>query len=138
MFWVNVGVRRGWARALDKGGNSRERKNDYVLPEEQKSLGRATIASDSINGLALQMCFVFLSMWLGSVIFGGIAKVIPAAQNIPSLLYGIVGAIIVWFFLTRTHLDKYADKAAAVSYTHLADGYDDRSKEKEHSIWIQR
>ena len=112
MFWVNVGVRRGWARALDKGGNSRERKNDYVLPEEQKSLGRATIASDSINGLALQMCFVFLSMWLGSVIFGGIAKVIPAAQNIPSLLYGIVGAIIVWFFLTRTHLDKYADKAA--------------------------
>ncbi|MCQ5090515.1 hypothetical protein, partial [Ruthenibacterium lactatiformans] len=37
---------------------------------------------------------------------------IPAAQNIPSLLYGIVGAIIVWFFLTRTHLDKYADKAA--------------------------
>lgn len=110
MVWVNIGVRRGWAKALtDAGHKGEERKNDYIPRERQKVLGHATVASDSINGLALQMCFVFLSMWIGSVIFGAIAEIIPAADNIPSLLYGIVGAIIVWSVLRKTHLDKYAD-----------------------------
>ena len=48
----------------------------------------------------------------GAQIFGLIERFIPAASNIPSLLYGIVGAIIVWAILTRTGLDKYADKTA--------------------------
>ena len=110
MVWVNIGVRRGWARALPDAKNKEdERKNDYIPRDKQKPLGHATVASDSINGLALQMCFVFLSMWIGSVIFGAVAKAIPAASNIPSLLYGIVGAIIVWFVLRKTHLDQYAD-----------------------------
>lgn len=113
MVWVNIGVRRGWAVALTEGKeNASERKNDYIPEDEQKPLGFARVASDSVNGLALQMCFVFLSMWIGAQIFGNIAKVIPAASNIPSLLYGIVGAIIVWFFMTKTKLDKYADKTA--------------------------
>lgn len=110
MVWVNIGVRKGWARTLaDVKNKDNQRKNDYVPKDKQKALGHATVASDSVNGLALQMCFVFLSMWIGSVIFGAIAKAIPAADNIPSLLYGIVGAIIVWSFLRKTHLDKYAD-----------------------------
>ena len=109
MVWVNIGVRRGWARALCNAKNKgNDRKSDYI-PKE-KALGHATVASDSINGLAMQMCFVFLSMWIGSVLFGLIAKVIPAASNIPSLLYGIVGAIIIWSVLRKTHLDPYADK----------------------------
>ncbi|MCR5809862.1 MAG: hypothetical protein K6G34_00425 [Lachnospiraceae bacterium] len=113
MVWVNIGVRKGWAVALDEGNaNAAERKNDYIPEEEQKPLGYARVASDSINGLALQMCFVFLSMWIGAQIFGNIAKVIPAASNIPSLLYGIVGAIIVWTIMRKTKLDKYADKTA--------------------------
>lgn len=113
MFWVNIGVRRGWAPALDAGNKDKaKRTNDYVPVEEQKVLGHARVASDSINGLALQMCFVFLSMWIGAQIFGLIERFIPAASNIPSLLYGIVGAIIVWTILTRTGLDKYADKTA--------------------------
>lgn len=113
MVWVNIGVRKGWAPALTQGsakGNTR--KNDFIPEENQKILGKAKVASDSINGLALQMCLIFLSMWIGSVIFGGIAKVIPAAENIPSLLYGIIGAIIVWFVMQKTKLDKYADKTA--------------------------
>ena len=112
MVWVNIGVRRGWAPALDLGSRKEQKRNDYIPVEEQKSLGHARVASDSINGLALQMCFVFLSMWIGAQIFGGIAKVIPGAKNIPSLLYGIVGAIIVWTVMQKTGLDKYADKTA--------------------------
>lgn len=113
MVWVNIGVRKGWAPALDLGKKGQGgRKNDYIPEAEQKSLGKARMASDSINGLALQMCFVFLSMWLGGLIFGGLAKVIPATKDIPSLLYGIVGAIIVWTVMRKTGTDKYADKVA--------------------------
>lgn len=113
MVWVNIGVRKGWAPALDQGKKGQGgRKNDYIPEQEQKSLGKARMASDSINGLALQMCFVFLSMWLGGLIFGGLAKAIPATKDIPSLLYGIVGAIIVWTVMRKTGTDKYADKVA--------------------------
>lgn len=113
MVWVNIGVRRGWAPELEKASKDKpDNASAYIPPEQQKPLGRATVASDAINGLALQLCFVFLSMWIGSLIFTNLAKVIPGASNIPSLLYGIVGAIIVWFFLKRTHLDKYADTVA--------------------------
>ena len=113
MVWVNVGVRLGWAPALKIGKKDGDAKrNDYLPEEEQKSLGKARVASDSINGLALQLCFVFLSMWLGARIFAGIALVVPAAKNVPSLLYGIVGAIIIWAVMQKTKLDKYADKTA--------------------------
>ena len=113
MVWVNIGVRCGWAPALDLGSKKSDgKRNDYVPVEEQKVLGHARIASDSLNGLALQLGLVFLSMWLGAKIFGLIARFIPAAKNIPSLLYGIVGAIIIWALMQKTHLDKYADKTA--------------------------
>lgn len=113
MFWVNVGVRKGWATALDDVKKEEAgQKNDYVPVEKQHILGRATIASDSINGLALQLGFVFGSMLLGKLIFKGIEMLIPQAKIIPSLLYGIVGAIIVFAVLKKTKLDKYADKKA--------------------------
>lgn len=113
MVWVNIGARAGWAPELDKASkNKADNSSAYVPVEQQKSLGNARVASDAINGLALQLAFVFLSMWIGSLIFTNLARLVPATSDIPSLLYGIVGAIIVWFFLTRTHLDKYADKVA--------------------------
>ena len=73
---------------------------------------KATASSDAINGLALQLAIVLFCMWLGGKVFALVQLVIPAASNVPSLLYGIVGAFIVWPVMRKLHLDNYADKTA--------------------------
>lgn len=114
MVVVNLGVRKGWATHLNGGKANSASTSSYVPLEKQKVLGRATVPSDAVNGLALQFALVLLSMWLGKIIFKYLALVPiePVANimgKIPSLLYGIVGAIIIWGIMCKTKLDKYAD-----------------------------
>lgn len=117
MAVVNYGIRRGWANNMVKkaaGGNSR---GALIPREQQKILGRETVSPDAINGLALQLGFVLLSMWIGKMLFGALAMipVEPVAAvvgKIPSLLHGIVGAFIVWGVMCKTHFDGYADQDA--------------------------
>lgn len=117
MCVVNFGVRRGWAKNMAERKDDGKPEKALVPKEQQKSLGNATVASDAVNPLALQLALVLLSMWLGKMIFTNLAKVPvePVANlmgKIPALLYGIVGAIIVWTVMRRLHLDGFADKAA--------------------------
>ncbi len=114
MVVVNLGVRKGWATHLTEGKANSTVSSGYVPVEKQKILGRATVPSDAVNGLALQFALVLLSMWLGKIIFTYLAMIPiePVANimsKIPSLLYGIVGAIIVWGIMCKTKLNKYAD-----------------------------
>ncbi len=114
MVVVNLGVRKGWATHLTGGKANSTVSSGYVPVEKQKILGRATVPSDAVNGLALQFALVLLSMWLGKIIFTYLAMlpIEPVANimsKIPSLLYGIVGAIIVWGIMCKTKLNKYAD-----------------------------
>ena len=121
MVLVNVGVRRGWAENVTNfTGTKIETHSGPLPPSKQKSLGNATVSSDAVNGLAMQLALVLLCIWLGSEIFGLIERFIPAASNIPSLLYGIVGAFIIWFIMRKTHIDGYVDKKGVESISGCA------------------
>lgn len=110
---VNIAVRKGYATNLPIGDDGKIKTICGPIPaENQKSLGKATASSDAINGLALQLAIVLFCMWLGGKVFALVRLVIPAASNVPSLLYGIVGAFIVWPVMRKLHLDNYADKTA--------------------------
>lgn len=110
---VNIAVRKGYATNLPIGDDGKIKTICGPIPaEKQKSLGKATASSDAINGLALQLAIVLFCMWLGGKVFALVQLVIPAASNVPSLLYGIVGAFIVWPVMRKLHLDNYADKTA--------------------------
>lgn len=113
MCVVNYGVRHGWASHLTRKAD--DTKLTCLIPVSmRKSLGLATVTSDSVNGLALQLCFVLLSYFVGKILFFALAMVPIASfaalmKMIPSLLYGIVGALIVWAVMKKTHTDTYAD-----------------------------
>ncbi len=114
MVLVNYGVRRGWATHIDELSNEKVSIHALIPVEKQKIIGRATVPSDAVNGLALQLAFVLISILLGKTIFGLIGKIpVPAisfvASKIPALLYGIVGAFIIWGIMLKTGLDGYAD-----------------------------
>ena len=111
---VNYGVRKGWATHLDKNAVNKE-KNTILVPKAlRKPFGFAAVTSESVNGLALQLGLILLSMFVGKVLFTSLAKVpIPAFAHvmklIPALLYGIIGALIVWAVMRKTGTDVYAD-----------------------------
>lgn len=118
MVLVNVGVRKGYGKNVVK--TDATAKIAPVCKEEQTSIGNNTVSSSAINGLAFQFCLIMLSMFVGTKLFELIGRLIPAASNIPSLLYGIVGAAIIWFIMCKTKLDGYADKKAVDSISGVA------------------
>ena len=113
MLLVNIAVRKGAATNLPIGADGKAMTvSGPIPPEKQKSLGSATASSDAINGLALQLGIILFCMWFGGKLFQLIQLGIPSASKIPSLLYGIVGALIVWPLMRALHLDGYANKTA--------------------------
>lgn len=117
MVWVNIGVRRGWAGYTSTNAGTKEVGAILLPKEERRSLGDARVSSDVVNGLALQLAIVLLCMLTGKILFTSLAKVpfAPVANvmaKIPALLYGIVGAFIIWFIMQKTHTDEYADLKA--------------------------
>lgn len=115
MVWVNIGERKGWSTYKDQGAAEQDAGGSLALPlEKRKIVGHDTMSSDVVNGLAFQLAIVLACMWLGKFIFTTLAKApwAPFASvmaKIPALLYGIVGAIIVWAVMKKTGTDKYAD-----------------------------
>lgn len=114
MVWVNIGVRKGWANYANTDTGTGEVAKILLPKEERRSLGDARVSSDVVNGLALQLAIVLLCMLTGKLLFTSLARVpfAPVANvmaKIPALLYGIVGAFIVWFLMQKTHTDEYAD-----------------------------
>ncbi len=121
MVLVNVGVRRGWAENVTNFTGTKIETHSGPLPlNKQKSLGNSTVSPDAVNGLAMQLALILLCIWLGKLIFETIERFIPAASNIPSLLYGIVGAFIIWFLMRKTHIDGYVDKKGVESISGCA------------------
>ena len=99
---------------LIKNTDNKEDAPILLTGDQRKPIGFTTISSDVVNSLAFQLALVLLCMFVGKVLFTTLAKV-PIApfalvmSKIPALLYGIVGAFIVWFILRKTHTDGYAD-----------------------------
>lgn len=112
MVWVNIGERKGWSTYKKEHNKAEEKSGSLLLADDERPvIGHATMSSDVANGLAVQLGIVLFCMWLGQFIFKSLAKVPyePFANlmnKIPSLLYGIVGAIIVWAVMRKCKMEK--------------------------------
>ena len=122
---VNYGVRKGWAKNLgDKTQQGGE--GSLLLPKaNRKPLVYGTVSSETISGLALQVGLIMLCMFVGRMIFSGLALVPVAGfarlmKMIPPLVYGIIGALLVWFIMCKTGTEEYADIKSVKAISGLA------------------
>ncbi len=121
MVLVNWGVRKGYATNLERGEAGEIKTSHGPLPaEKQKSLGSATVASDALNGLALQLAFVLVSIWIGRQIVGYLKPYVLIAKSFPSFFYGMLGAFILWFVMGRLKIQGYVDKKSVSTISGLA------------------
>lgn len=124
MVVVNIGARKGWPQYHKKAKSDRVESD--ILPEDQrKPIGKGTISADAMAPLAMQLALILTSIWLGKIIITNLAKVPyePAANlfsKFPSLLYGIVGALIIWPVMRKLRIDSLADKASISSISGVA------------------
>lgn len=113
MAMVNFGIRKGWAKYVKEPNSQPAWALGGPLPEDKRSsIGSTVTTSIGVNHLALQLSWLFLSYFVGKMLIKGLVFVWPAASNIPSMLYGILGATIVWPLLKTLKLDCYVDKKA--------------------------
>lgn len=125
MVVVNVGARRGWAVNRTKTAADKGTPSDILPEDRRKPIGVGTVSPDAVAPLALQLALILASIWLGKLIITNLAKVpyAPAANlfgKFPSLLYGIVGALIIWPVMRALHIDSLADKTSINSISGVA------------------
>ncbi len=113
MAMVNFGIRKGWAKYVKEPKAQPAWALGGILPEEKRtSIGSTVTSPLGVNHLALQLSWLFLSYFVGKVLIQALVKVWPVASNIPSMLYGILGSMIVWPLLQKLKLSRYVDKKA--------------------------
>ncbi|MCI8511474.1 MAG: sodium:glutamate symporter [Lachnospiraceae bacterium] len=111
MWVVNYGVKKGWATFV----KNPEKQPDYfyrgLLPEDKKeSIGSTTTSPVAINPLALQLGLIMLCYALGYGIFTVVVKFVPIFSKINAMLYGMLGGLILWPVMKKTHTDGYVDR----------------------------
>ena len=120
IFIINIAARRGWTAG---GGIDEKDATLYggVIPKEkQRSIGSENVSGSGISALGLQLGILLVSIWLGNSLFQLVGKAVPFVLQFPSFLYGMVGAMIVWFVMRKTHLDGYVDKKSIGTISNFA------------------
>ncbi len=124
MVMVNFGVRRGWGKNVQKAVGGKV-ESDILPADKRRPIGMSTVSTDAVSPLAVQLGLILLSILLGKLIVTNLAKVPfePAANlfsKFPSLIYGIIGAIIIWPLMRKLNIDSLADKASISSISGVA------------------
>lgn len=111
MAIANFGVRRGWATFTHDIANQPKYFFRGTLPEDKReSLGKTTVNPTNVTAIALQLGILAIAIKLGELIFTGLAYVIPFFGNIGSMLWSLVGGLVLWPILRKLKLDKFVDR----------------------------
>lgn len=111
MVIVNLGVRRNWAEYVSHAKSRPSWTYGGRIPEgEHKIMGHEKVTASSMNGLALQLCWLLLAMFIGGLLFDAAALVFPVADQFPAMIHGMIGALILWPLLKLIKADHYVDK----------------------------
>ena len=122
MVFVNYYIRKGNARYLesDKGAEAKPITEEVLPADQQGSIGIEKVPSVSISNLSLQFCFLMVSLFVGFKSVELASRIIPALDMIPNITRGMIGSAIVWGFMNKAGLDKYAEKKTFSSISGFA------------------
>ena len=111
MVMANYGARHGWTTFTKDLSSQPKYFYRGTLPEDKReSLGKTTVNSTNVSGIAFQLAFLAVGYKLGELIFKGLIVFIPFLSNVGAMLYGLIGGLIIWPLLKMVKLDRYVDK----------------------------
>lgn len=108
MAIVNQGVRKGYSQkvSLDSADSIKG-----VVPEESRNpIGMERVSSIAVNNLMFQTSLVMLCIWGGGRMMSLLSRLVPTVASFPTMINGILGALILWPIMQKMGLGEYVDK----------------------------
>ena len=110
MVIVNWGIKKGYTAYVHEPQKQPAWYFGGPLPEAQrKPTGRMVTTSIGINHLALQVAWLLLATFIGKKLFWASSFVWSGVNSLPTLMQGLVGAVILWPILCKLKLDSLVD-----------------------------
>lgn len=120
MIMANYGARHGWTTFTKDLAKQPIYFYRGSLPEDKReSIGRTTIYPSNVTAIAFQLAILAVCYQFGSLIFKGLAMVIPILGRVSPMLYGLIGGLILWPLMVKTKLDRFVDKATISSISNF-------------------
>lgn len=111
MAVVNWGVRKGYATFVKNPEKQPPSFYGGLLPnDEREAIGFVRTTPISINPIAFQLAMLMGCYALGYGIFKILIMFIPVLAKVNAMLYGMIGALIVWPIMIKTKTSEYVDK----------------------------
>lgn len=111
MVVVNYGVRKGWGTFVKEPTEQPDWFYGGALPKEQKKpIGLETTSSIGVNSLIFHLAMLLIAFGFGSFLFAQLVRLVPATSKLSSILYGMVGGLILWPVMCKLRMDVYVDK----------------------------
>ncbi|MCI2161874.1 MAG: hypothetical protein LKK39_08175 [Oscillospiraceae bacterium] len=107
---INIGTRKKWTRLIKEvSGLSQEMKTGLVEEKNQKSVGKATVNSISIDPLAWHLCIILAAVG-GAYLLNNVLKSIWPAFSVPTYGIALICGWLMNKLLRAVKLDRYVDQ----------------------------
>ncbi len=111
IFYINIAIRKGYCANLDMKQGIPDYKKVGLLPvEKQTSIGKSTVASESIEPYAFHFAIVALAIVAGWGMLTVIRQLHPILGGFPLFPLAMVGGMIVQIMAKPVKVDKYFDR----------------------------
>jgi ESS family glutamate:Na+ symporter len=102
MAMINYGARKGYCGYVEKPSElGIESRRGYVAKEKRESIGEKAVASEVIDPLLYQFCFVGIGMGLGYLIKFLLIKANPIFNQLPWYAATMIGGLIIWIIILK-------------------------------------
>ncbi|BCV24041.1 sodium/glutamate symporter [Gelria sp. Kuro-4] len=109
--FINWATRRGVTSFLDSPAElPRELRTGLVAPQDQKALGKATVASISIDPLSFHLALILIPSLIGYYLSKWVL-VLNKNLQIPEFAWALLVAYLLQYLLIQTGTNKYVDRA---------------------------
>lgn len=111
VIFINIAIRKGYCATIDKNSGIPEHKKIGLLePENQTSIARGTVASESIEPFAFHWAIVGVSILIGWGILALIKQIHPVLKGFPLFPLAMVGGMLIQWSAQKTGAVKYFDR----------------------------
>lgn len=112
IFYINIAIRKGYSSNQDMKHGIPDYKKVGLLPEDKQTpLGKATVASESIEPYAFHFAIVSLAILIGWGMLALIRPLHPVLKGFPLFPLAMIGGMVVQLLSRPVKVEKYFDRS---------------------------
>lgn len=120
MIIVNYGVRKGWATFVKEPGKQPKEFYCGPLPEDKReAIGYTTTTSIAVSPIVFHLGIIAVCFKFGETLFKVGIKFVPVLGKVSPMLYGLIGALILWPIMQKLKFDRYVDKKTLTQISNI-------------------